>query len=137
MKVREIMTPRMESVSAGLSLRAAALKMRERDVGSLAVWDGQELVGIITDRDICCRGIAEGFDPEKATVRQIMSTDVAFCFSDDDVAAAAHLMETRHVRRLAVLTRDKRVAGFLTVDDVARYSHHLAGVVLEAAQPMH
>lgn len=137
MLVKEIMTPKMESISPALSLREAARKMRDLNIGSLPVWENGSLIGIVTDRDICCRAVAEGKDPAKTAVSDIMSKDATFCFSDDDVSEAAHLMENRHIRRLAVLNRDKSMAGFLSVDDLARYSHHLAGEVLEAVRPTH
>lgn len=137
MLVKEIMTAGMESAGPTLTLREAARKMRDLCIGSLPVWENGKLAGIITDRDICCRAVADGLDPETAQVRDIMSRDVAYCFGDDDVANAAHLMEDKHIRRLAVLNRDWTMAGFLSVDDLARYSHHLAGEVIEAAVSVH
>ncbi len=137
MLVKEIMTPKIESITPGLSLKEAAQKMRDLHIGSLAVWEDGGLVGIITDRDICCRAIANGLDPLRTTVRAIMTQQVAFCFGDDEIASAAHMMESRQLRRLAVLDHNKAMVGFLSVHDLARYSHHLAGEVLEAATPLH
>lgn len=137
MLVKEIMTPKMESIGPTLSLRDAARGMRDLNIGSLPVWENGSLIGIVTDRDICCRGVAEGKDPGKTTVRDIMSKDAAFCYSDDNVDNAAQLMEQKHIRRLAVLNRDKSMAGFLSVDDLARYSHDVAGEVLDAVRPAH
>lgn len=131
MFVREIMTPKIESIAPTATLCEAAQMMRELDVGSLAVVEDRDLVGIITDRDICCRAVADRYDPAITTVREIMSRDISFCFSDDVVTAAVRQMEDRHVRRLAVLNRDKSMAGFLSVDDVARYSRQMAGEVLD------
>jgi CBS domain-containing protein len=135
MLVKEIMTPKMESILPSASLREAARKMRDLKVGSLAVADNGKLIGMITDRDICCRGVADGFDPVTTAVREIMSREILFCFSDDTVTQAAQQMEERHIRRLAVLNRDKSVAGMLSVDDVAHYSRQLAGEVLETVGP--
>lgn len=137
MQVKEIMTSKMESTSPDLSIQGAARRMRDLQIGSLPVWENGKLIGIVTDRDICCRAIADDLDPSKTTVREIMTHEVAFCFGDDDIANAAHLMEGKHLRRLAVLNHDKTMAGFLSVDDLARYSHQLAGEVLEAAKPAH
>lgn len=137
MLVKEIMRPKIESVIPDLSLKEAAQKMRDLHIGSLAVWENGGLVGIITDRDICCRAIANGLDPLRTTVRDAMTEQVAFCFGDDDISSAAHMMENRQLRRLAVLDHNKAMVGFLSVDDLARYSHHLAGEVLEAATPIH
>lgn len=135
MLVKEIMTPKLEAVLPSASLRDAAQKMRDLNLGSLAVAEDGKLLGFITDRDICCRGVSDGFDPARTAVREIMSRDISFCFSDDSVTDAARQMEEHHIRRLAVLNHDKSMAGVLSVDDVARYSRQLAGEVLESARP--
>jgi CBS domain-containing protein len=137
MLVREIMTRKMETVAPTATLREAAQKMRARDLGSLPVMEDGKLVGMITDRDICCRGVADGFDPVRTEVQEIMTRDVSFCFGDDTVPDAVRQMERNHIRRLAVLNRDKSVAGFLSVDDLAHYSRQLAGEVLDTLRPMH
>lgn len=137
MQVKEIMTSKMESAGPDLSIQEAARRMRDLEIGSLPVWENGKLIGIVTDRDICCRAIANGLDPSKTTVREIMTGEVAFCFGDDDIANAARLMEGKHLRRLAVLNHDRTMAGFLSVDDLALVSHQLAGEVLEAAKPTH
>ncbi len=135
MLVREIMRPKMESIEPSASLRDAAQKMRDLNLGSLPVLEDDKLIGMITDRDICCRGVADGFDPARTEVREIMSREVSFCFSNDTVTTAVRQMENRHIRRLAVLNRDKTVAGFLSVDDIAHYSRQLAGEVLDTIRP--
>jgi CBS domain-containing protein len=137
MLVREIMTRKMETVGPSATLREAAQKMRARDLGSLPVMEDGKLLGMITDRDICCRGVADGFDPVRTEVQEIMSRDLSFCFSDDTVPDAVRQMEKSHIRRLAVLNRDKSVAGFLSVDDLAHYSRQLAGEVLDTLRPTH
>ncbi len=133
MLVKDIMTSKVESIGPDLSLRDVAVKMRDLKIGSLPVWKNGELLGMITDRDICCRAVAEGRDPTETRVRDVMSKNPAYCFDDQDVADAAHVMEQKHVRRLAVLDRSKAMVGFLSVDDLARSSHELAGGVLETA----
>lgn len=137
MQVKEIMSRKMVTIQANATLREAARKMRALNLGSLPVLEGSELTGIITDRDICCRGVGDGFDVARTPVREIMSPHVEFCFSDDDITAAVRQMAEHHIRRLAVLNRDKTVAGFLTVDDLAHYSNALAGEVLDAMQSTH
>jgi CBS domain-containing protein len=137
MMVKEIMSHKLESVLPTASLREAAQKMRDLNLGSLPVSDDGKLIGMITDRDIACRGVADGFDPASTTVREIMSRDISFCFSDDSVTDAVRQMEERHIRRLAVLNRNKTVAGFLSVEDVAQYSRQLAGEVLDTVRPAH
>ena len=137
MLVKDIMTPKMESILPTATLREAAQKMRDLNLGSLPVAKDGKLVGMITDRDICCRGVADGLNAARAEVREIMSRDISFCFNDDTVSQAVRQMEERHIRRLAVLNHDKTFAGFLTVDDLAHYSRQLAGEVLDTVQPVH
>lgn len=137
MLVKEIMTHKLESVPPTTSLREVAQKMRALNIGSLPVAENGKLIGMITDRDICCRGVADGFEPDRTEVREIMSRDVAFCFSYDTVSDAVRLMEQHHIRRLAVLNSDKSVAGFLSVDDLAHFSRSLAGEVLDTVGPVH
>lgn len=137
MKVQDIMTTKIESIIPILSLREAAQKMRDLNIGSLAVWENDQMIGIITDRDICCRAVSEGLDVETTSVREIMSKEITYCFNDQDISDAAHLMEDNRIRRLAVLTRDNSMAGFISVDDLAHASHDLAGEVLDAASPAH
>lgn len=135
MLVKKIMTRKLESILPTASLREAAQKMRDLKLGSLPVAEDGILIGMITDRDICCRGVADGFDPVTTAVSEVMSRDIWFCFGDDNVTDAVQQMEEHHIRRLAVLNLDKTMAGFLSVDDIARYSRELAGEVLDYVQP--
>jgi CBS domain-containing protein len=99
--------------------------------------DNGELLGIITDRDVCCKVTATGRDAVMTQVREVMMIDVATCFDDQDITDAAKLMAERRIRRLPVIHHDKSLAGVLSIDDLARTSHELAGTVLQAARPMH
>lgn len=138
MLVKEVMTSKMRSVTPDLSVQECARMMRDLEIGSLPVSKDGQLIGMITDRDICCRAVADGRDLAKTKAAEIMSKDVSWCFDDQDCADAAHLMEDKHIRRLTVLNREKAPVGLLSVDDLARCSHDLAGEVLEAASgPMH
>lgn len=134
MLVRDIMTARTESVKPGLSLQEAARKMREMNIGSLPVWEDGKLLGMLTDRDVCCRAVADGRDPILTKVGEIMSRNVTSCFNDDEIAEAAKLMEDKRIRRLAVLNHDRTIAGLLSIDDLAHHSSELAGHVLDAAR---
>jgi CBS domain-containing protein len=135
MLVKKIMTHKLEAILPTASLCHAARKMRDLKVGSLPVMVDGMLIGMITDRDICCRGVAEGFDPVTTEVSKVMSRDIRFCFGDDNVTDAVQQMEEHHIRRLAVLNHDKTMAGFLSVDDLAHYSPELAGEVLDYVRP--
>jgi CBS domain-containing protein len=109
--------------------------MDEAGVGALQIWDEGKPVGLVTDRDICCRVVALGKDPRETAVGEIMTQQVTRCFDDDDCTEAVQLMRSKGVRRLIVMNRDLAMVGILTVDDLARCSHELAGEVLEAVAP--
>src|SRR5262245_6721676 len=142
MHVKEVMTRGAECVRPGTSLQEAARKMRDLDVGPLPICgDDDRLKGMITDRDITVRAVAEGHDPKTTRVQDVMTPDVIYCFEDQDVAEASRLMKEKQVRRLVVLNRDKRLVGIVSLGDLAvdAGDEKLAGRTLEAvsepAQP--
>ena len=138
MKVSEIMTRKAEWVAPDTSIKVVAEKMRKQGIGSLPVGENDRLIGMVTDRDIVCRAVAKGLNPAKTTAREVMSKTITYCFDDQDVDDAAHVMEQKHVRRLAVLNRKKRLVGILSLDDLAaRCSHDLSGEVLAAVTSRH
>lgn len=137
MRIAEVMSSTLEWTNPGVSLSAAARKMRRRGIGSLPVLSDGELVGIITDRDICCRGMGGARRIAHTRVADIMSRDVATCLADQEIAEAARIMEEKRVRRLAVLDQERKMVGLLSVDDLAHCSHDLAGEVLAATSQMH
>src|SRR5439155_19984670 len=107
----EIMTREPEVLPADFSLKETALKMQQLDVGMLPIRDGDRLVGMRTDRDITLRATAEGGDPTKTRVREVMTPEVVCCFDDQDVSEAAKLMQEKQIRRLPILNREKRLVG--------------------------
>lgn len=137
MKIQDIMNSKVVSISPEATTKDAARMMHDMHVGSLTVMENDKLVGIITDRDICCKVTATGRDAGWTKVNEIMTANVTTCYDDQDVAEAASLMAEHHIRRLAVLKRDNSISGFLSVDDLARSSHDLASSVLEATTPFH
>ncbi len=98
--------------------------MDELNVGPLPVWDGPRLVGMLTDRDITVRSTAVGLDSKSTKVRDVMTTDVVYCFDDEDVRDAANVMEEKQIRRLEVLDRDHRLIGIVSLGDPAVEMHH-------------
>jgi CBS domain-containing protein len=118
MKLKDIMTTEVEVVAPETSIAEAAQKMRSLDVGALPVLEGQQLVGVITDRDITIRATADARDPKTTPVRECLSPDPAYGFEDQDLEEAAQLMQDRQIRRLPVLTRDQRLAGIIALADV-------------------
>lgn len=119
MRLGEVMTRDVETVSSDASLKEAAGQMKSLDVGLVPVCDGDELKGTLTDRDITVRATAEGLDPSQTRVSEIMSTDVVYCFEDQEIEEAMSLMEARQIRRLPVLTREKRLVGIVSLGDLA------------------
>jgi CBS domain-containing protein len=118
-KIADVMTKEAILTNPDHTLRQAARLMSEEDVGALPVAERDRLVGMITDRDIAIRGVAEGLGPE-TRVRDVMTGQLRYCFEDEDVADVAQTMARLQMRRLAVMNRDKRLVGIVTLADIAR-----------------
>ncbi len=118
-------------IAPGRTITDAARIMETAAVGSLAVVDGDELVGIVTDRDLVRRGLAKGLSPE-ARVDGVMSTPVVTIDAEADLHGAFTLFRTHAVRRLAVV-RDGRFVGMITVDDLLV---DLAADLVDLARPV-
>lgn len=134
MKVHEIMTRNARCISPEATVGHAATQMRDLDVGSLPVCgEHGKLVGMITDRDIVIRSVAEGANPNSRLVQSVMSPDIVYCFAEDDVEEAAETMEAEQIRRLVVLDENKRLVGILSLGDLAVRCHDdkLSGGTLE------
>lgn len=123
MQIKDIMTAGPECISPEDSLQKAARKMRDLDIGPLPVCGQNDLLaGMITDRDITVRAVAEGKDPTTTRVREVMTEEIVFCFEDDDVREAAETMQEHQIRRLLVLNRHRRLAGIVSLGDLATYA---------------
>ncbi len=119
MRVSEYMTSNVRIADPDQTLREAAQAMARLDAGAMPVGENDRLVGMITDRDIAIRGVAEGKGPD-ASIREVMTSDVEYCFDDDDVEEVLHKMGRLQVRRLPVLNRGKRLMGIVSIGDLAR-----------------
>jgi CBS domain-containing protein len=120
MKIKDIMTASPECIRPEATLQEAGRKMRDLDVGPLPVCgENDRLAGMISDRDITVRAVAEGKDPKTTPVREAMSQDVIYCFEDQNEQEAARTMQERKIRRLIVLNRDKRLVGIVSLGDLA------------------
>ncbi|MDH5473853.1 MAG: CBS domain-containing protein [Gammaproteobacteria bacterium] len=137
MKVSEIMNSKVMSTTPLATTKEAARQMHDIHVGCLTVMDGDQLVGILTDRDICCKVTAKGRDAGWTKVHEIMTREVTTCFADQTIEEATDIMMKAHIRRLAVVDRNNKINGFLSVDDLARASHQLASHVLESSTTYH
>ena len=121
MKISSVMSRDVQLIKADDTIRSAAALMRKIDAGLLPVAENDKLVGMITDRDIAIRGVAEGKGPD-AKVRDAMSPEVKYCFEDEDLDDAVRSMGEQKVRRLPVMSRDKRLVGIVSLGDVAVYA---------------
>jgi CBS domain-containing protein len=138
MWIRDIMTRNVECVWPDDTLQEAALKMKDLDVGPLPVCDYDHVVGMLTDRDITVRAVAEGRDPRSTRVRDVMTRNVVSCSEDDAVEEAARLMQERQIRRLLVLDRDKRLIGIVSLGDLAAEAedpYRMAEVLQDVSVP--
>ena len=119
MKVGDVMTPGVETISPDASIQEAATLMAEHDVGALPVM-AERLEGILTDRDIILRVVVDGRDPTQVRVRDVMSSMLFTCGPDDTVEAALRTMREHQIRRLPVLDANGRVIGIVALSDLAR-----------------
>ncbi|MPZ34937.1 MAG: CBS domain-containing protein [Rhodospirillales bacterium] len=130
MRVSEAMSRDVQVAASDQTLQQAATKMRDLDVGALPVGENDRLVGMITDRDIAIRAVADNKAPS-TKVRDAMTRAVKFCYDDEDVDHVARNMGDQQVRRLPVVNRDKRLVGILALGDLAAQ-----GAVRPAAQAL-
>jgi CBS domain-containing protein len=127
------MTRDVEVVGTMASVQEAALKMKTLDVGLIPVCDGDRIHGMLSDRDITIRATAAGCDPSHTRVQEIMSTDIAYCFEDQDIDEAISLMEVRQIRRLPILNHERQLVGIVSLGDIAVHlgDRELAGETLQ------
>jgi CBS domain-containing protein len=119
MKVSKCMTRDVQIAKPTQSIRDAARMMAEIDAGSIPVAQDDRLVGMITDRDIAVRAVAEGKSPD-TPIREVMSQEVLYCFDDQELKDIARNMGEMKVRRLPVVTREKRLVGIISLGDLAQ-----------------
>jgi len=136
------MTRGADVIDPNTTIRDAARRMRADNVGALPVGENDRLVGVVTDRDITMRAVAEDRPAGSTSVREVMSEHVYYCFEDQDVDEVAEYMAEHQVRRLPILNRDKRLVGIVSLADFARSGTDamkaaLSGVSQPSDQPRH
>lgn len=132
MTIRDVMTTEVKLVHPDTKINEAASVMRDFDIGSLPVVDGGKPMGMLTDRDIAIRVVAEGKDPKQVSVREALSEGLTYAYDDQSLDEAAGLMQEKQLRRLAVLDRDKNLVGMVSMGDVAvKGDTQMAGKVTE------
>ncbi len=130
MLVKDCMTKDVELAASTMTIHEAAQKMRTGNFGSLPIGDDDRLIGMITDRDIVIRAVADGRNPDNTFVRDVMSNSILYCYEDQTIDEVAHNMGEKQVRRLLVLNRNKRLVGLLSLGDVATSHHESTGEAL-------
>ena len=136
--IADIMTKSVAVVQRDETLQAAARRMREMDIGALPVVDGKALVGMVTDRDITIRGVAEGMVAQESLVADVMTEEIRFCRTTDTVAQVMAEMGEAQVRRLAVLDDNHEIAGIVALGDIAtRQSADTDETLREISTPDH
>jgi CBS domain-containing protein len=118
MKVRDAMTSGVRIANPDETIREAARTMADIDAGVLPVGQDDRLVGMITDRDIAIRAIAQGMGPQ-TKVGEVMTREVRYCFEDEDLDHVCQNLADQQIRRIPVVDRDKRLVGILSLSDLA------------------
>jgi CBS domain-containing protein len=128
MKVKDAMHKGVDWVSPDTPVTEIAKLMREHDIGAIPIGANDQLIGMVTDRDIVCKGLAtDSFDARRATARDVMTAGIHCCREDDDLAKAVRHMEALKIRRLPVINKSKRMVGILSLGDVG---HSASGDLL-------
>ena len=123
MKVKDAMHKGVDWVNPDTPVVEIAKLMREHDIGAIPVGENDQLVGMVTDRDIVCKGLAQnGFDPGRTMARDVMTAGIHCCREDDDLAKAVQHMETLKIRRLPVINKNKRMVGMVSLGDVGQFA---------------
>lgn len=130
-QVAEVMTRGVRALAPSDNLQLAAQAMDELNVGAIPVCENDRVIGLVTDRDITVRGVAQGRVPERTPLSEVMSRDVETCYEDDLLEDVAEKMQDTQVRRLPVLDRQEHLIGMLSLGDLAtKGDTHEAGTTL-------
>jgi len=133
MKVSEIMSRNIECIDPDTSIKDAAEKMRSLDVGFLPVCEDEHVRGTLTDRDITIRHVADGQNPYRVKVRDIMTPDALYCFEDEEIEEVGRYMREHEVRRVLIFDREERLVGIVSLGDLSKVAgeQQLAGETLK------
>ena len=138
MKVKDMMHKGAEFVAPNTKLQAIAKKMRDHDIGAIPVCEDGRPIGMVTDRDIAIRGLADGKDISALEARDVMTRDVIFCRDTEDAEDALRIMENNKIRRLPVLNDAEKLVGMVSLGDISHaLSRELTGEVTKAVSAHH
>ncbi len=131
MQVQQIMQTAIRFADPNMTIRDAARSMRADNIGALPVAEDGRLLGMVTDRDIVTRAVAEELSPSDTSVREVMSQGLCYCYDDDALDEAAEVMAEHQVRRLPVINHDKQLVGFISLADLGRAEDYAAQEALK------
>lgn len=138
MKVRDLMHRGVEIMAPETPVTKLAKKMREKDIGAIPVGNNGQLVGMVTDRDITVRAVANGKDISQLTAQDVMTKGVVCCRDTDKVRDVLHIMEEKQIRRVPVTDEQERVIGMVSLGDISKsIPGKVAGEVLQAVAAHH
>lgn len=138
MQVKEVMHRGVEWVAPETPVPEVAKKMRDLDVGAIPVCDKNRLIGMVTDRDITCRAVANGRDVSSLTAREVMTEGIVYCRDTEDLEDAIHVMENKQIRRMPAIDENHKMVGMLSLGDVSHAaSQQLSGEILRAVSDRH
>jgi CBS domain-containing protein len=119
MKVKDVMHKGATWVETKTPVKKVAKLMRAEDIGAIPVGENDRLVGMVTDRDICCRAVGDSRDVKRLTARDVMTKPIVYCLEDQNIRAAVRLMKKSKLRRLPVINTKKRLVGMLSLGDIS------------------
>ena len=138
MKIKSVMHNSVDWVDPSTPIGEIARLMRDHDIGAVPVGENDRLVGMVTDRDLCCRGLANGGDVSKMTARDVMTAGIVYCREGSDLSDAMRLMEEKKIRRLPVINDKKRMVGMLSLGDLSHAAPpEMSGEVMQAVSAHH
>ena len=138
MNVKDIMHRGVEWVEPSTPVAQIARKMRDEDIGAVPVGENDRLVGMVTDRDIVTRGLAEHKNCAELLARDVMTKPIVYAQADEDVEDALHIMEKNQIRRLPVINENKRMVGMLSLGDISQKAgRDLTGEVMRSVSAHH
>jgi len=138
MKVKDVMHSGVSWVGPDAKLKDIAKLMRKEDIGSVPVAEDDRLIGMVTDRDISCKGFSKGKKVKKMTARDVMSEGITYCRANEEVEDAIRIMESKKIRRLPVINKDKRLVGMLSIGDIShKLPQYLSGEFMQAVSAHH
>lgn len=131
MQIRDVMTPRVSVVPPDTRVVDIARRMRDEDIGSIPIAENDKLIGMVTDRDIVIRALADDVDLRNVSAREVMSPKILYCTEDQTVEEVLQNMGEQQVRRLPVVNRAKRLVGVVSLGDLSHAADKKAGAALQ------